>query len=179
MAMQTILAHQLACNPFFLFDRQWMLLTAGDFKAGDFNCMTVSWGSLGILWGRPFAQVVVRPTRYTHEFMQKYDTFTLCAFPLAHRDALQILGSRSGRDADKIAESGLTPIAAEMVDAPGFSQAELVFECRKMYFDDIRKQHFLDPDIDRNYPQKDYHTIYYGEIVNLRGEPKFISPVVV
>lgn len=177
MPMQKILPHQLACNPFYLFDRQWMLLTCGDLEKGTFNTMTVSWGSLGILWGRPFAQVVVRPTRYTHEFMQKFETFTLSAFPPAHHEALQLLGSRSGRDSDKIKESGLTPIASEMVEAPNFLEAELVFECRKIYFDDIRKQHFLDPDIDRNYPQKDYHTTYYGEIVNLRGEPKFIAPV--
>ena len=87
-----------------MFDEQWLLLTGGDFARGKFNAMTISWGSLGIIWGRPFVQVVVRPTRYTHEFMERFDTFTVTAFPERHRRALNLLGSKSGRDGDKIAE---------------------------------------------------------------------------
>ena len=63
-----------------LWNKQWLLLTAGDFEAGRFNSMTIGWGSLGTMWGRPFAQVVVRPTRYTYEFMEKYDSFTVRVF---------------------------------------------------------------------------------------------------
>ena len=74
--------------------------------------MTISWGSLGVMWGRPFVQVVVRPQRYTFEFMERYQTFTLCAFPRQYHQALSLLGTKSGRDGDKIAEAGLTPTSA-------------------------------------------------------------------
>ena len=148
-----------------LWAQQWLLLTAGDFAAGQFNTMTVGWGSLGTMWGKPFAQIVVRPTRYTYEFMERYDTFTLCAFPENHRQALQLLGTKSGRDGDKIAEAGLMPIASTQVDAPGFAEAELIVECRKIYWADMNPAHFLDPNIEKNYPQKNYHRIYFGQIV--------------
>ena len=156
-----------------LWDRQWFLLTAGDFATGTFNTMTVSWGSLGVMWGRPFAQVVVRPVRHTFQFIEKFDSFTLSAFPDDCHDALLLLGSKSGRDGDKIAESGLTPQASTRVGAPGFAEAELVLECRKIYSDDFDPARFLDPTIDRNYPEKDYHRMYFGEIVAVAGTAKY------
>jgi flavin reductase (DIM6/NTAB) family NADH-FMN oxidoreductase RutF len=152
-----------------LWDSQWLLLAAGDFAAGDFNAMTVSWGGLGTLWNRPFAQVVVRPTRYTYGFMERYPDFTLSAFPERLRPALMLLGSRSGRDGDKIRASGLTPIAASRVAAPAFAEAELVIECRKLYWSDIAADRFLDPAIDEHYPLKDYHRAYVGEILAVAG----------
>jgi flavin reductase (DIM6/NTAB) family NADH-FMN oxidoreductase RutF len=156
-----------------LWAKQSLLLTAGDFAGGRFNTMTVGWGSLGTMWGKPFVQVVVRPIRYTYEFMERYDTFTLCAFPEDYHEALQLLGTRSGRYVDKIAEVGLTPIASTRVAAPSFAEAELIIECRKIYWDDMDPAHFLDPDIERNYPQKDYHRIYFGEIVAICGERSY------
>lgn len=152
-----------------LFDARWLLLTSGDFSQKQFNSMTISWGSLGVMWNRPFAQVVVRPVRYTFEFIERFDSFTLCAFPKSYRKALSLLGSKSGRDGDKIAEAGLTPTAARVVSAPAFAEAELVIECRKIYWQDFDPSHFLDAQIDQNYPQKDYHRIYYGEIVAIEG----------
>jgi len=154
-----------------LWAEQWLLLASGDFAEGKFNTMTVGWGSLGTMWGKPFAQVVVRPTRYTFEFMEQYPSFTLCAFPAAYHDALQLLGSKSGRDGDKIAESGLTPSASTQVAAPCFEEAELVIECRKIYWDDIDPANFLDPAIDWNYPARDYHRIYFGEIAAVSMDP--------
>jgi flavin reductase (DIM6/NTAB) family NADH-FMN oxidoreductase RutF len=152
-----------------LWAEQWMLLTSGDLAAGKFNTMAVGWGSLGTMWNRPFAQVVVRPTRYTYEFMEQFDSFTLCAFPEKFRKAVQLLGSKSGRDGDKIAASGLTPAAAAAVAAPAFAEAELVIECRKLYWDDLAPRHFVDGAIGKNYPKKDYHRIYFGEIVAVSG----------
>jgi len=166
---KTIPADELVVRAHHLWAEQWLLLTGGDFAAGRFNAMTAGWGSLGTMWRKPFAQVVVRPTRYTREFMEKYDTFTLCAFPEEYRRALQLLGSKSGRNGDKIAESGLTPVAASRVAAPCFKEAELVIECRKMYWQDLDPSNFLDPDIVKNYPQKDYHRIYFGEIMAVEG----------
>jgi len=156
-----------------LWAKQWLLLTAGDFATGQFNAMTVGWGSLGTMWGRPFVQVVVRPVRYTFGFMESYDTFTLCVFPQGYRRALNLLGTKSGRDGDKIAEAGLTPVPSRRVAAPCFSEAELVLECQKIYWDDMDPARFLDPAIESNYPQKDYHRIYYGQILGIYGASKY------
>lgn len=148
-----------------LWLNKWFLITAGDFDAKDFNTMTVAWGSLGIMWNRPFVQAVVRPTRYTYEFTEKYDSFTMCSFPEKYKAALKLLGTKSGRDFNKIAESGLTPIKSESVSSPSFEEADLILECRKIYYDDINPGKFIDPSINKNYPLKDYHRIYFGEIL--------------
>lgn len=173
MELSSISVDDLLVRPHHLWNEQWLLLTAGDFAAGDFNTMTVAWGSLGTMWSRPFAQVVVRPTRYTYRFVERYSTFTLCTFPLRYQPALQLLGTRSGRDGDKIAASGLTPVAAKAVAAPVFAEAELIVECRKIYAQDMDPDLFLDAAIEEKYPDRDYHRIYFGEIVSVRGTPDY------
>lgn len=161
-------------HPFKLWEPDWLLLTCGDFSSGHYNCMTISWGSLGVMWGRPFIQVVVRPQRYTHQFMEQYPTFSVCAFPKQFRRSLDLLGTKSGRDGDKIAEAGLTIIKSRAIAAPSFVEAELVLECQKIYWSIFDPTHFIDPAIDRNYLQQDYHNIYYGQIVSLMGTDKYI-----
>jgi flavin reductase (DIM6/NTAB) family NADH-FMN oxidoreductase RutF len=158
---------RLQLHPFAIWEKRWFLLTSGDFTKGTFNTMTVAWGSLGTMWNLPFAQVVVRPVRHTFGFMERFDTFTLCGFPKQHRQALTLLGTTSGRDVDKIAASGLTPAAATRVAAPCFAEADLVIECRKMYWQDFDPAHFLNPHIEEQYPDKDYHRIYFGEVLAL------------
>lgn len=160
-------------NPFHLFHNQWFLLTCGDFSSGHYNSMTIGWGSLGIMWSKPFAQVVVRPGRYTFEFMNRYDSGTLCCFGEPYREALSLLGTRSGRDGDKIKESGLTPITSVNISAPGFAEADLILECKKMYWQDLDNSHFLLPEIEEKYPEKDYHRMFFGEIVGIFGTEKF------
>jgi flavin reductase (DIM6/NTAB) family NADH-FMN oxidoreductase RutF len=173
MKREPIDAAGLAVRSHHLWAEQWMLLCAGDFEQGRYNAMTVGWGSLGTMWAKPFAQVVVRPGRYTREFMDGHDTFTLCAFPETQRKALALLGTKSGRDGDKIGESGLTPTASTAVAAPCFAEAELVIECRKMYWQDMEPEHFLARDIEGNYPQEDYHRIYFGHIVAVTGTTSY------
>jgi hypothetical protein len=123
-------------KPIHLWDIQWLLLTSGDFSRNSFNAMTVGWGSLGYMWRKPFVQVVVRPVRYTYEFIEKYDTFTLCAFPKKFHSAMQLLGTKSGRNGDKISESGLTPMASTMISAPGYAEAMMyarrIFSIQKL-----------------------------------------------
>ncbi len=160
-------------RPFHLWDIQSMLLTSGDFSMHKFNAMTIGWGSIGYIWRRPFIQVLVRPTRYTYKFMEKFDTFTVCAFPKKYQPALSLLGTKSGRDGDKISESGLTPVASTLISAPGYQQASLVLECKKIYWDDFHSTNFLDPTIDQHYPKKDYHRIYFGEILAILGTSVF------
>jgi len=162
-------------NPFHLFDKQWFLLTCGDFSKGRFNSMTISWGSLGIMWDKPFVQVVVRPTRYTFEFMNQYDNFTLCGFGEKSRSALNLLGTKSGRDGNKIKASGLTSIASKNIAAPAYAEADLILECKKMYWQDYDHSHFLLPQIEHKYPSKDYHRVFFGEIVAIFGIDKFKS----
>lgn len=173
MTLKPIAIESFVAKPFHLWDIQTLLLTSGDFASHEFNAMTVGWGSLGYLWRRPFIQVMVRPVRYTYEFMEKFNTFSVCAFPKQYYSALQLLGTRSGRDGDKLAASGLTPLPATRIAAPVYAQASLVIECRKIYWDDFHPQNFVDPAIDRHYPAKDYHRIYFGEIVALFGEDTF------
>jgi len=170
MTRQPIAIDDLRLQPLKQFDKDWFLLTAGDFSTGQFNSMTISWGSIGYIWSRPIMHVVVRPTRHTYQLMETYDTFTLCAFGEEHRKALNLLGTKSGRDGDKIKESGLTPIASVVAAAPGYAEAELIFECRKIYWGDIDPQHFLAADISQNYELSDYHRFYYGEILHIAGK---------
>lgn len=161
--------------PVRALDKGWFLLAAGDLAAGDWNCMTVSWGAFGVIWGRPTAMVVVRPTRHTHGFTERHGTFTLSAFPEAYRPALDYCGSRSGRDGDKAKACGITPVPARTVAAPAFAEAELVVECRKTYHDRLEPGHFLADWIEANYPKKDYHTMYLGEIVAISGTAAYLA----
>jgi flavin reductase (DIM6/NTAB) family NADH-FMN oxidoreductase RutF len=163
----------LSILPVHLFHRKWFLLSAGDFRAGDWNCMTVSWGGLGNMWNKPFALVVVRPTRYTARFMEKWPSFTLSAFPEIHRRKLSYCGSHSGREGDKAKAAGFTAVASRLVSAPSFEQAELILECRKSYFSDMDPGHFIDPSTEGHYPAKDYHRLYFGEIVAVSGTAEY------
>jgi flavin reductase (DIM6/NTAB) family NADH-FMN oxidoreductase RutF len=156
------------------FNTQWMLLTAGKNTPGGFNTMTVSWGGLGVIWNKPLAMVVVRPSRFTFTFMESHDSFTLSAFPGEYKDQLTLCGTRSGRAVDKVKTSGLTPTPSSVIDAPGFDEAELILECRKMYYADIEPGHFLADHIEANYGGRDYHRMYFGEIVALQGTPDYL-----
>ena len=149
------------------------LLSSGDFAAGAFNVMTIAWGGVGCMWDRPLVLVVVRPTRYTYEFMEKYPDFTLNQFPPEFADKLDYCGSRSGRDVDKIKHCGFTPIGSREVAAPGFEEAQLILECRKIYFDDFDPQRFLADFIHKNYRSKDYHRLYFGQLKAAFGTQKY------
>ena len=146
-----------------LWDEQWMLLTSG--TSDDYNMMTVSWGSIGCMWNKPFAQIVVRPQRYTFEFLEKNDSFTLCAFPEEFRTSLQLLGSKSGRYGDKLSVTDLTPKKSTKISTPAYNEAILILECRKIYYQDLNPEGFLYKSIQDNYPLNDYHRVYYGEIL--------------
>lgn len=151
--------------------RRWFVLTAGEMLR--FNSMTVGWGSVGGIWEVPFVQVVVRPVRFTFGFMNEFDGFTLCSFPPKYRKDVAILGSKSGRDGNKIALTRLTPIKSEVVAAPCFKEADLVIECRKIYWQDLDERNFLSPQIMENYPQRDFHRVFFGEILRIRGSDEF------
>ncbi len=150
-------------NVFSKIGREWMLVTAGDRQR--FNTMTASWGGLGVLWNANVSFAFVRPTRYTYEFMEENREYSLSFLGRGQRQALQICGTQSGRDADKVGRAGLTPCFEER--APYFAEAETVLICRKMYTQDLDPSRFLDPTIASHYAAKDYHRMYIGEIVKV------------
>jgi flavin reductase (DIM6/NTAB) family NADH-FMN oxidoreductase RutF len=161
--MKSIDPNKLLVDIINLWDKQWFLLTSG--TEDNFNMMTVSWGSIGCMWNKPFVQIVVRPQRYTYEFLENSDTFSLCAFPEQYRPALQLLGSKSGRHGDKLGLTDLTIKKSSKILAPSYNEASLILECRKMYYQDMDPNGFLDETIQNNYPINDYHRVYYGEIL--------------
>ena len=162
--MRKIDPKQLDKNVFTAIGDQWMLITAG--TADRCNTMTASWGGLGVMWGAPAATCYIRPQRYTKEFVDREEYFTLAFFGEEHRKALQLCGSKSGRDVDKIKECGFT-VKAAACGAPYFEQAELVLVCRKRFAQPMDPGRMPQEIKDRWYPQKDYHTLYIGEIVEV------------
>lgn len=148
-------------KPFRAIGAEWALVTAE--HEGKANTMTVSWGGLGVLWGKNVATIYVRPQRYTHAFLEAADCFTVTFYGGAYKKELSYLGAVSGRDTDKIADVNfhLTHIDG----APTFEEARLTLICRKLYKDRFYPACFLDKSIpDSCYPLQDFHTVYIGEV---------------
>lgn len=160
--MEKIDPRAIQDNMIELIGRQWMLVTAG--TADSFNTMTASWGSMGELWHKPVATIFIRPQRYTLDFVEREDVFTLSFFGQEHRRALQLCGKMSGRDGDKVRQAGLTPYSTDN-GSIAFNEARMVLECRKLYVDTLRADSFVDPSIVPHiYPDNDLHKIFIGEI---------------
>jgi flavin reductase (DIM6/NTAB) family NADH-FMN oxidoreductase RutF len=172
---QTISIQEFSTKIHAIWNDGWFILTAGDFSEQKFNSMTISWGSMGTMWNKPFVQVVVRPTRFTLGFMDSSPDFTICAFPEKYRKALNLLGAKSGRDGDKVKESGLTPCKSSLVASPSYIDANLVIECRKIYTDIFKPQGFIDSTIEKHYHLGDYHRIFFGEVLTIRGDKTLYS----
>ncbi len=162
--MKKIEWQSLYINPIELIGEDWMLITAG--TDSSFNMMTASWGTIGHLWGKPVAIVFIRPQRYTFEFVEREPHFTLSFFDEKYREALNICGSKSGRDIDKVKATGLTPMVTE--NSIAFREANMIIECRKIYGQFLQGENFNDTTIvKKNYAKGDFHKMYVGEIVNI------------
>lgn len=157
---------ELKTNPVKMISEDWALLTSGNMES--FNTMTISWGGVGELWGKDVAFVFVRPQRYTYEFMEKYDKFTLSFFGGEFKQEMTVCGRKSGRDIDKIKETSLIP--NEFDGAVGFAQAKTVFVMKKLAYQDIDKSGFIDSSIMNNYASNDFHRVYIGEIEKVYTE---------
>jgi len=155
-------AEDIPDNVFKLIGKDWMLITAGN--KDEYNMMTASWGTAGVLWKKPVIFTFVRPQRYTYEFMEQNARFSVSFFEEKHREILNICGTTSGRDLNKMNIDGLTPMVTP-ADTVSFREARLVLECRKIYFDDIDPAFFQVFDLETIYPTRDYHRFYVGEIV--------------
>lgn len=147
-------------NALKLIGKDWMLITARD---GDgANAMTASWGCMGVLWNKPVAVGFIRPQRYTFGLAEREERISLAFFGGQRRDALNICGSKSGRDCDKLALAGLS-----VADCDGVSvirEASMILICRKLYADDLREQCFIDSALLDNYKNGDFHRMYVWEI---------------
>lgn len=164
MGFVEIKPEEIKDNPFDLIGKQWMLITAGDEE--KCNTMTASWGGLGIMWGRPTATAYIRQSRYTKEFVDNSDYFTLTVFDESYRKALSYLGGVSGRDEDKIKEAGLTPYFVD--GAVAFEEAKLILVCKKVYAQYMGPENFIcKENIERCYPDNCFHTMYLGEITKV------------
>ncbi|MEI6579368.1 MAG: flavin reductase [Eubacteriales bacterium] len=161
MNFQEIDIREVNQNVVKLINDDWALVTAGNAK--KWNTMTISWGGLGELWGKDVAFVFIRPQRYTYEFMEKSDFFTVSFFGGKFKKELSLCGSKSGRNMDKAVATGLNPVFID--GSVSFEQAEVVLVCKKIAFQDLNPTGFLDDSIEENYPSKDYHRMYVGEII--------------
>lgn len=162
--MKEIAVSQLTINPMTLIGKEWMLVTAGCEERG-YNTMTASWGHLGAIWNKPTAVCYVRPQRYTKEFVDREELYTLSFFP-GYKKELAYLGSHSGREEDKVAKAGLTPVFGDGFTY--FAEASLVLVCRKLYRAPLLEEGFTDQNVlESCYPQRDFHDLYVGEIVKV------------
>ena len=170
MEFKEIKIEDLSFNPFNKIGKQWMLLSAGTEE--NCNTMTASWGGLGIMWGKQAATVYIRPQRYTKEFVDNSELFTISFLTEDYRKALNFCGSFSGREVkDKWEMAGLHPVAVD--GTVGVDEAEMIFVCKKMYHQEMKPECFDAPENDAKwYPDKDYHTMYIAEIqkVLVKGE---------
>ncbi len=144
-------------------DKKWALLTAGD--SDKFNTMTISWGGLGTIWGKPVATVYVRTSRYTHDFMDANEFFTVSFYPEECKRILGVLGSRSGRDMDKMNGSGLTPVRAG--ESMSFKEAEITLVCKKLFKQQLDLANIPEAVAKAMYEGQASHDMYIGEIVEI------------
>lgn len=148
---------------FRVFTDRGALLTAGNRESC--NTMTIGWCQLGTLWNVPTCTVYVRPERYTYEFMEAQDYFTVSVLPEDSKKIMGLCGTKSGRDTDKIAECGLTLSYGEG-DAPFLEEAELVLVCRKLYVQDLDPACVLGEEtILPFYKAGGWHRAYTGKVV--------------
>jgi flavin reductase (DIM6/NTAB) family NADH-FMN oxidoreductase RutF len=145
------------------FDKKWALLTAG--TEDSFNTMTISWGGLGTIWNKSVATVYVRKSRYTHEFMENNEYFTVSFYPEECKKVLGVLGSKSGRDIDKMKASGLTAVKAG--ESMSFKEAEVTLVCKKLFRQSLLTENMPKDIANTMYADNDIHDMYIGEVVEI------------
>lgn len=154
-------AEELNISPFKLIGKNWGLISAE--KNGNVNTMTVSWGGMGVMWGKDVVFAVVRPQRYTKEFIDSSNKFSMTFLGAEFKKTLTYLGTVSGRDEDKIAKSGLTVKFEQNV--PYFEEANIVIFCKNLFKQPYNPECFMDDKLKEQwYPEHDYHDLYIAEI---------------
>lgn len=147
-----------------------LLLVAADAQ-GHANVMTIGWGTVGVIWGKPIFTVLVRPSRYTYGHLEASDSFTVCVPSPEFYEAVNFCGTRSGRDHDKFETCDLTPLPSTQVSVPGIQGCPVIYECRTVHTNDVLPS-TLAPSIRASaYAGGDFHRIYYGQIEAVRALP--------
>jgi len=167
--MKEINAKDFSIKIFESIGKDAFLLAAGILT--HHNCMTVGWAGLGYLWKRPMAFVYVRPKRYTFQFMEKYDYFSLNFFSPEYNDILQLCGSKSGRNINKMNLETISPVDY-LQKTIYYKEAKTVIICKKIYYQDLNPENLIDKSVLNLYPFNDFHRIYYGEIVQILANEK-------
>ena len=157
--------------PFYDLDKEWALLTVG--KEGLFNMMTISWGGFGTLWHKPFATVYIRRSRYTYELLEQNDYYTISFYDAEYRSDLGVLGSKSGRDINKMEETSLTPKFME--NAMTFEEAKLTIVCKKIYQQELDINNIPKEYSDRFYENDEIHEMFIGEVVDIIDNRKLLK----
>lgn len=159
--------------PLYAIDQEWALLTSG--VKENFNAMTISWGGLGTIWNKPVVTVYVKPIRYTYEFMENNEYFTISFYDKKYKKDLGILGSKSGRNLNKIELTKLTPEFFK--NTTSFKEAKLTIICKKIYFQDldinnINVDSIPQSEVDRFYKTEPIHRMYIGEVIDIIDKRK-------
>ena len=158
---------ELKFAPFNDLDKNYALLTAG--SKDDFNTMTISWGGFGTIWNKPVVTVYVKPIRYTYKFMEDNDFFTVSFYDDKYKKDLLTLGTKSGRDSDKISLTSLNPLYLD--NSVSFEEANVTLVCKKIYYQDLNlkliKENLSNDIYDRFYGEDPVHRMYIGEVVDI------------
>ncbi len=163
-SFQPISIDMLEINPFEKIGKDWALVTAG--IKDKANTMTVSWGGMGVMWGKNVAFIFIRDSRYTKEFIDNGDFFSVTFFDEQYKKALSYCGSHSGRNEDKITTAGLTLASKHSI--PYIDEGNLVLLCNKLSATKITEDSFLTPEIkEKWYQDGDMHTMYIAEIIEV------------
>ncbi len=160
---QPIPVDDLELNPFESIGKDWALVSAGTKQKA--NTMTVSWGGIGVLWGKNVAFLFIRDSRYTKEFLDAGEFFSVSFMGKEYKEALNYCGSHSGRNSDKVAEAGLT--WNYKLSIPFIDEGNFVLLCHKLAAVRLTEETFLSPEISKWYKNGDLHTMYVGEILQI------------
>jgi flavin reductase (DIM6/NTAB) family NADH-FMN oxidoreductase RutF len=150
-----------------------LLLVSGTME--HHNVMTIGWGFPGILWGRPFFIVAVRPSRYTYQLLEKTSEFTVNVPKEGMEDVVSYCGTVSGRDHDKFKEKGLTPLPGKRIRTPIIKECVVNYECKVAYKTRVIKEDLPASVISACYPVGDFHTLYFGEILTVHADEDLVS----
>lgn len=150
-------------SPLYILDKEWAVLTCGE--KDKYNSMTISWGSIGTLWHKPVVTVYVRPNRYTYEFMENHEYYTISFYDDAYKSDLTLLGTKSGRDVNKVELTNLTP--EFLSNGISFKEAKLTIVCKKIYSQDLNIENIPKSEVDKFYNEEPLHRMFIGEVIDI------------
>lgn len=156
-------------DPLAVSDQIVEVLKKGAFlttkSADTVNTMTIAWGSIGFIWGKPIFMTMVRKSRFTWSIIEKSHEFAVSVPTHDMHVALGICGTKSGRDTDKFTAASLTAQKGQKIDTPVIAGAGLHLECKIIYQQNMLPKNLSADAADKWYSDNDWHTLYFGEIL--------------